>query len=81
VLAYFGVQSLYQFKKPYVAWSPLLGTEVRLGRKVSLNLEAHWYQPDELDVPGGINFSLPVNGHGALGVALGASFFPGGWYE
>jgi len=81
VLTYFGVQSLYQFQKPYVAWAPLLGTEVRLGRKLSFSLEGRWYEPGEITAPRLIDYSLPISGHGAVGFVLGVNYFPGGWYE
>jgi hypothetical protein len=80
-LTYFGVQSMYQFRSPVIVWAPLLGEEVKLGRRVALALEAKWYAPTEITKPRVVDYRLPIAGHGALGFVLGVNYLFGGRHE
>jgi len=81
-LTYLGAQGMFQFNRaPVVAWAPVLGEEVRLGRRFSLVAEAKWYAPSEVTKPRVVDFRLPIAGHGAVGFVLGANYHFGGWYE
>jgi hypothetical protein len=81
-LTYLGAQGMFQFSRtPALAWAPVLGEEVRLGRSFSLGLEAKWYAPTEITKPRVIDFRMPISGHGAVGFVLGANYHFGGWYE
>lgn len=81
-LSYFGFQSMYQLSaSPYAVFAPLIGQEVRLGRRFSLGLEAKWYAPGQKTRPRNVDYRLPLGGTGALGFVLGANYHFGGWYE
>jgi hypothetical protein len=80
--AYFGSQSMYQFKSaPAVVLAPLVGGEFRLGDRLALDLEAKWYAPTEPTRPRNVNYKLPIGNHGAVGFVLGANWLFGGKHE
>jgi len=81
-LTYLGMQSMYQFDdRPYFAFAPFVGEEVRLGERFSLCVEAKWYGAGEPTRPRTIDYRLPLGGTGAVGFVLGANYHIGGWYE
>ena len=78
-LAYFGSQSMYQFRsEPNVVLAPFIGGEWRAGKRFSLALEAKWYAPTEQTHPRDVNYTLPIGGRGAVGFVLGANWTFGG---
>ena len=79
---YFGAQSMYQFSRtPYVVFAPLVGGRFRLGRSLSVGLEAKWYAPTEPTEPRNVHYPLGVANHGAIGFVLGADWQFGGNHE
>ncbi|MCX6843325.1 MAG: hypothetical protein NTX53_13705 [candidate division WOR-3 bacterium] len=78
-LAYFGSQSMYQFRsEPNVVLVPFIGGEWRAGKRFSLALEAKWYAPTEPTHPRDVDYALPIDNHGAVGFVLGANWLFGG---
>jgi hypothetical protein len=81
-LAYFGSQSMYQFRSaPNVVLAPFVGGEWRAGDRFSLNLEAKWYAPTEPTEPRNVKYTLPIAGKGAVGFVLGANWTFGGNHD
>jgi len=81
-LAYFGSQSMYQFRsEPTVVLAPFIGGEWRASDRFSLALEAKWYAPTEPTHPRDVNYTLPIAGKGAVGFVLGANWTFGGKHE
>jgi len=76
--SYAGVQSMYQLsREPYVAFAPLVGQMVELGR-FGLAAEVKWYAPTEPTKPRQVDYRIPISGKGALGFVLGAGWNWGG---
>jgi hypothetical protein len=80
--AYFGSQSMYQFRDaPAVVLAPLVGAECRLSDRFGLAIEAKWYAPTEPTHPRNVNYALPISNHGGVGFVLGANWTFGGNHE
>jgi hypothetical protein len=79
-LTYLGVQGLLQLAPdrdtltPTCVWTPVLGGDVRLNRRLSLALETKWYAPFAKTSPRTIEYLLPIGGRGAVGCVLGVSY-------
>jgi hypothetical protein len=81
-LSYFGVHTLYQIRpRFYMTYSPYVGHNFKVGRRVSVSLEMKWYAAYERTKPRAVTFTLPIANHGGLGFVAGASYHFGGWYR
>jgi len=81
-LSYFGVHTLYQLRpKFYMTYSPYVGHNFSVGRRLSVSLEMKWYAAYERTTPRAAKFSLAIANHGGLGFVAGVSYHWGGWYR
>jgi len=81
-LSYFGVHTLYQLRpRFYMTYSPYVGHNFSVGRRLSVSLEMKWYAGYERAKPRAVTYSLPIANHGGLGLVAGVSYHIGGWYR
>jgi len=81
-LSYFGVQTVYQLDpKLYMTYSPYVGHNFSVGRRLSVDLEMKWYAAYERAKPRAVTYSLPIANHGGLGFVAGVNYHIGGWYR
>jgi len=81
-LSYFGVQTVYQLDpRLYMTYSPYVGHNFSVGRRLSVDLEMKWYAAYERAKPRAVTYSLPIANHGGLGFVAGVNYHIGGWYR
>ncbi|UCG43717.1 MAG: hypothetical protein JSU73_03625 [candidate division WOR-3 bacterium] len=80
-VAYAGVHTMCQLSPSfYMTYTPYVGQEYRLTRRLSVNVETRWYAAYEDNQPRAITFPLTIANHGALGLVGGINCLIGGWY-
>jgi hypothetical protein len=81
-LSYFGVHTLYQLRpRFYMTYSPYVGHNFSVGRRLSVDLEMKWYAVHERARPRTVIYSLPIANQGGLGFVAGVNYHFGGWYR
>lgn len=73
-LLYFGVQNMFQASRPYIVSVPLVGFETPFFGRIVLNAEGKWYAPMEGSDDRAVDYTVRPLDHGALGMALGATY-------
>jgi len=81
-LSYFGVHTLYQVRpRFYMTYSPYVGHNFSVGRRLSVDLELKWYAAYERAKPRAVKYTMPIANHGGLGFVAGVNYHLGGWYR
>jgi hypothetical protein len=71
---YLGVENMFQFTRPYIVPVCLVGGEFSASSRLTLNLEARWYAPNESGDDRVVDYILTPFGQGALGFVLGVTY-------
>jgi len=71
---YFGLQSMFQYIKPYAALVPLVGFEFHPGKRFMFNLETKWYAPTEESANRVVDYEIRPFDQGAVGFVWGISY-------
>ena len=71
---YLGAESMIQFTKPYLVPVFLVGGELAMSSRLTLDLEAKWYAPFESGDDRVVDYVITPLGQGAVGFAVGLAY-------